>query len=688
MIRSSCPYCDATQSAPDDAGGKKATCAKCGNTFVLPRVATLSGEGPAGALQYRGRGLTPGAPTIRCTCPGCRSIYELSDCLAGKKFACRTCRRRLQVPAPRRADDAPAPPQRPWLWPGVIGGSTLIVLVGGLLILLVSHRHRLAAARAESSPSAPATTDASSALAQKARDVFQANCARCHGDGSPAEGGFNYVLDRDKLVATKKVIPGDSENSKIYRKVSRGQMPPPDEGGPLPADSVAVLKQWIDAGAPAVADSAGRAGFVADAQLVTLMRDDLLSLPERDRRYTRYFTLTNLANGGASADDLQTDRFAVSKLVNSLSWNRAVVAPRSVDPAGTVLRIDVRNYSWNEYTWRRLLAAYPFGVRPQSAAARTLFDAVGGDLPYVRGDWFVANASRPPLYHDLLGLPNSESDLEKLLHIDIPEDVRQERVARAGFNGSGVSRNNRLIERHPSPYGSYWRSYDFGDTRGTRNLFAHPLGPGPDANACTPDGGEIIFNLPNGLHAFMLVNGQGRRLDKAPLTIVSDPRRPDRAVENGVSCLSCHAGGLIAKDDQVRADVQRNPNAFAADEADVIRALYPETATLQSLFAKDNERYRKALEKTGGQASATDPVTVLVAQYEKELDLPAAAAELGLRPAELSARLDQSAVLARTLGPLKVPGGTVQRLTFDDAFADVIRELRLGTYLPPGNVKP
>ena len=94
------------------------------------------------------------------------------------------------------------------------------------------------------------------------------------------------------------------------------------------------------------------------------------------------------------------------------------------------------------------------------------------------------------------------------------------------------------------------------------------------------------------------------------------------------------------------------------------------------------------MEKTGGKASATDPITVLVAQYEKELDLPEAAAELGLRPAELSARLDQSAVLARTLGPLKVPGGTVQRLTFNDAFADLVRELRLGTYLPPGNVRP
>jgi hypothetical protein len=66
------------------------------------------------------------------------------------------------------------------------------------------------------------------------------------------------------------------------------------------------------------------------------------------------------------------------------------------------------------------------------------------------------------------------------------------------------------------------------------------------------------------------------------------------------------------------------------------------------------------------------------------LDLAAAAAELGLRPADLSARLNGSAVLA----PLTVPGGTVPRQVFDGAFADLVRELRLGTYLPPAGGRP
>ena len=203
-------------------------------------------------------------------------------------------------------------------------------------------------------------------------------------------------------------------------------------------------------------------------------------------------------------------------------------------------------------------------------------------------------ASRPPLYHELLQLPETERELEKQLHIDVSENIRQERVARAGFNGSGVSQNNRLIERHPSPYGSYWRSYDFADSMGRRNLFAFPLGPGFEGKGFLPDGGEIIFSLPNGLNAFVLINEKCNRLDKAPSSVVSDPRRPDRAVENGISCMSCHARGFIVKKDQIRPHVEKNPGSFSPQEQDTINALYPPEDKLNTWFVKDNERFRKA----------------------------------------------------------------------------------------------
>src|SRR5207249_4761285 len=107
------------------------------------------------------------------------------------------------------------------------------------------------------------------------------------------------------------------------------------------------------------------------------------------------------------------------------------------------------------------VAAYPYGVIQPTPAARAVFIATGCELPVVRADWFVFAASRPPLYHEVLQLPDTDAALEKDLKIDVEADIREGRVARAGFNGSGVSRNNRLIERHGTAHGAYWKSYDF-----------------------------------------------------------------------------------------------------------------------------------------------------------------------------------------------------------------------------------
>jgi mono/diheme cytochrome c family protein len=573
-------------------------------------------------------------------------------------------------------------------WAAAVLTGGALAAAGGTLIVLANYN------RPSSPPSVGerpgertvAATSERATLAREAQQVLRTNCYRCHGEQGAAEGGFNFILDRDRLVARKKLLPGDPERSKFLRRIVQGEMPPEGETPrPGPAE-VALLKRWVEAGAPTEEVPVGRPDFLGDAQQVSLIHADLMSLPERERRFARWFTVAHLANAGLSEDELQTYRSALAKLLNSLSWNKEIVNPRPVGAARTVFRIDVRDYTWNDRVWGRLLAAYPHGVLLDTAEARACYDAAGGQLSYVRADWFVASASRPPLYHELLQLPETERTLQEQLHLDVRESIRQERVARAGFNGSGVSRNNRVIERHASPYGSYWRSYDFANNLGRRNLFAHPLGPGD--SGFEPDGGEVIFNLPNGLHAFLLVDARGRRLDKAPSAIVSDPLRPDRAVENGVSCMRCHARGLIPKEDQARSHAENNPNAFSAAEVEAVRAIYPPPPTLADLFATDNERYRKAVEQTGGRLAATEPVAALVLHYERELDLNTAAAEVGMRPSEFAALLDQSPGLGRTLGPLRVPGGTVQRQVFLGAFPNLVQELKLGTYLSPESAKP
>ena len=316
------------------------------------------------------------------------------------------------------------------------------------------------------------------------------------------------------------------------------------------------------------------------------------------------------------------------------------------------------------------------------AEAEYCYKATGTLVPYIRADWFVFKASVPPLYHDILEMPTTDRELEERLRVDVHRNLRTGRAARAGFNRSGVSQNNRLIERHAVALtrGAYWKSYDFSANTGPQNLFARPLGPtGP--NAFQHAGGEIIFNLPNGLQAYLLIDAKGNRIDKGPTEIVRDTKRPDGAVVNGLSCMSCHTKGMIFKDDQVRLVVLGN-EAFPAEVRNKVQRLYPPKKKFHRLQEEDAKRFAGAVTETGGTVGTTEPIMTLALRFEEELDLPLAAAEAGLTADDFRAGLAKSPQLAQTLAPLLIVGGTVKRDVYIANFATVIRELGIGRQTP------
>lgn len=537
------------------------------------------------------------------------------------------------------------------------------ILPLGLLAGLVAS----SSARADDNP-----------LAKRAEQVLNTHCFKCHGKEGNAKGGLNFILDREKLVSRQKIVPGKPEESKLLLRVLKNEMPPESVKARMTSDEVAVLRQWIASGAPAFGPAVAQREFLSEVDIVYQIQADLKSIEPRHRKYMRYVTLANVYNAGASDKDLQLYRQAIAKLVNSLSWHRRITVPNAIDPAKTLYRIDIRDYQWSAQTWTRILQAYPHYIAQKGSASKWIRGVTETELPYVRADWFVANASRPPLYQDILQLPLTDRDLERQLRIDVLQNIQEERVARAGFNGSGIAKNNRMIERHDSGYGAYWRSYDFADNTDLQNLFEHPVGPQQGPNSFVHSGGEIIFNLPNGLQAYFVVDGNGRRLDRAPIEIVSDPKRPDKLVETGISCMSCHVRGLHPKSDQVRAHVEKHPNSFGKDDVAIVKAIYPPEAKFKALMDEDVERFTKALEKVGAPASDNEPILALTLRYEGELDLAAAAAEVGFKPEDFSARLTRAAALARPLGPLNVKGGTVQRQVFLTLFPDLLREFGLG----------
>ncbi len=506
------------------------------------------------------------------------------------------------------------------------------------------------------------------------KDLLTNHCQRCHGGNGSDEGGLNFVLDVQRLVAREIVKPGDAENSLLFQRVAAGEMP--EGADPLPEEQIALLRKWIDDGASDFTPTGPRP-FLSDADVLHFIALDLGEQEVARRPFLRYFTLSNLFNTGANEELLETYRSALSKLVNSLSWGRRIVRPQPIDPSGVILRIDLRDYGWSKKTWDRLLRSYTYRIDFQSVEARAIRAATNDPLPILRGDWFVARASVPPLYHDILEIPATEKELEKLLQIDVAANLKLDRAARAGFNGSGVSRNNRLIERHESPHGAYWRSYDFKGNNGTKNLFAHPLGV-TGTHDFDHDGGEIIFTLPNGLQAYMLVDAQGNRIDQGPVEVVSDPKRPDQKVINGLSCMSCHTSGIIPKDDQVRQSVLNNPGAFNGKELNSILALYPVKEKFSELMKDDTNRFLRALAKTGAAADKNEPVSTLALRFEDSVDVTLASAETGLPKDAFLVKLETSSNLSRALAPLRAPGGVVQREVFEKNFDDVREAFNLG----------
>jgi serine/threonine-protein kinase len=337
---------------------------------------------------------------------------------------------------------------------------------------------------------------------------------------------------------------------------------------------------------------------------------------------------------------------------------------------------------------------YPYGLKLDGrrdeevrSAAAEVYRLSGSDLPALRADWFVATATRPPLYHTVLDLPDTAEKLEKLLRVDVADNFRHDKLARAGFAKSGVSSQNRLIERHEAAYGAYWKSYDFRTNDGAGNLFRFPLGPtfkdNPfAAQAFQHAGGELIFHLPNGLQGYLLVDAKGKRIDEGPTDIVSDTNRSSGtvAIVNGLSCMVCHKHGMIR--DGFRDELRDGAGVNDGARAKLLR-LHPRAADFAALMKEDEDRFVAALGRAVGpflKAGAgqgvreltDEPVGRAVRAYGRDLTLADVAAELGLPDAgRLRAAVEDSDRLRQLgLGAL-AHGGTVKR----DAWASLKQRL-------------
>ena len=556
---------------------------------------------------------------------------------------------------------------------------------------LIEVRHRIAFIYLLMCIVGSQNVSAQQQIAQDAYAIFEQSCFICHG---PA-GSFkeSLLIDHNTLIQNGTVIPGNPNTSELYNRLVTTDTAKrmPLQQPPLSAQAINTIRNWILAGAPDWAATSTTDGdFISPGEMLNTIETHLMSLAPFDRAFARYFTMTHLYNAGETAQVLEGYRNGLSKLVNSLSWGIEVINPQPIDPQQTIFYIDLRHYEWDVNDgWTQIEGVYPYHIAFDAPTETALREQLGRlqtemscDVPSIYIDWFLATASLPPLYHDLLSLPLTDRELETRLEVDVVRNLLNApgvRVRRAGFNDSGVSNNNRVVERHTSRYGAYWKSYDFAGSVGTQNIFTHPL-------AFTHDGGEVVFNLPNGLQGYYLANASGFRLDEAPINIVSNPAASDPTVRNGLSCMGCHTEGMKIFEDEVRPVIESNTNP-AYDKAQALR-LYVEQSKMDTLLGEDMDRYRVALTKTGGAVDDIEPISRFHEVFQGPVDVAYAAAVVGLETEVFLNKIKENVGL-QNLGLLVLESGNMKRDTWTSSFGDIVFALDFPEqFTPPTVIAP
>ena len=521
-------------------------------------------------------------------------------------------------------------------------------------------------------------------VARAAFEVLDKHCARCHQEGAlsarerPAKN-FGNVLKLDEIAADPHyVLPGNPFGSKLFKQIVDKEMPYDVEYEgetkypSVTPDDLKALETWITQLGTRSAAACDARKFVSNEDMLNAVVNDLSRLPNARKKGTRYLTLTHLTNACMDEQAMKVFRQGAVKLLNSLSRSSDVVRLETIDPDEAIIRFNLDDLGWDAKDWDDVLAVYPYNLQPESDLKAVLSNTSGTQLPYVRADWFAFTASQPPLYDKLLKLPNTFPEVAKQEGVDIEGNIKRFIAQRSGFQRSGVSQNNRMIERHPSRAGYFWTSYDFGGNRGKQSFFEHPLGPKGE-DGFEHDGGESIWSLPNGFQAYYLNTADGKRLDKGPTQIVRDLSRKDLAVTNGISCMGCHDQGIRKAKDEVR-QVVLSGKSFNKQTRDAVEALYIPSEKMDAILETDTKKFQDAMYRAGLEPSlklnGVEMINALAKRYEDDLDLTLAAAEFGFNKKDFEDAADDA---DRKFRPLirRLQQGSIPRDQFENNYREL-----------------
>ncbi len=552
-------------------------------------------------------------------------------------------------------------------------------------------------------------TSSQNAGAQEIQGIIQQRCAGCHNSAAGEGDAFTVPRTNDDLVFSGYVIPGKVKESPLTKWLdTHGQ----DEKTPLKQRISQKRKDWLSEAEKSkiikwIRDGAGGyfqsdLGRFSPIQLLAAIESDFEKLSNEKKSSVRYLYFTHYLNYPIKTDVIKAVQQAVSTAVNSISTSEKLALPFYFGPEKLIVRLDMDDYNWKKKHWEQLTRDYPyapyFNGHDKTSSLGKINSKTEARLSVIRGDWFLHHAVAEASYYRFLEIPQTFDEFEKYIDLDFAKQYEGQNYIRAGFAKSGVATHNRTIERHDRKNGYVWRSFEFATSTGTNNILEFPFGPieartakedpastdakdpnapvepiepvDPDAVALaaaekdhsfTPQGSEFIFNLPNGMLGYYILQGD-QALQSAPAA----GGLP--AVRVGLSCMRCHEG-LIFRKDEVRI---RFTKALPESLKQKLLSIYVLPDKLNEKINGDSVNFRKALREIEVGIDVQQPVVTVSDDYESQrLSAAQIFAELGLEPIDFK---KQNAIFYGT-SPSKVQSN-FDRATVSSKFQGILDQVK------------
>ena len=173
----------------------------------------------------------------------------------------------------------------------------------------------------------------------------------------------------------------------------------PPKGERLKAAEVDMLKNG------SAACGATPTSRMSDTDVLDAIAIDQLRLRDRSADY-RYVSFAHFIGQGRSDKEMEAIRQVFTFILNSLSRRGQIVDLETIDDGRSIYRLRLSDLGWDEALWDTADRLLPLLHQVRTRwRTRALYDQLRTEAPVVRGDWFLATATKAPLYDLLVDPP-------------------------------------------------------------------------------------------------------------------------------------------------------------------------------------------------------------------------------------------------------------------------------------------